>query len=270
MVQLRATGKVREYYPDAICSREWIQMFVTYVKVHHDVCRENQIGFLTSICSDDLNSIGWPETTMIGPFVQGGLNGYPFAGTTGLGAFSHHIPDGGAALMFFGPHVGVTGAGVVGKVKRPGQDATTDCCGAAAAALKALEADEIRPLEPECFPPDDYQQETIRQIVLRHRETILDAGCQGGPERFMVMSEVIYQETKQAFRRMLLKTRFELPAFVFGGILINQDGGGESLIALRDLGRIKDGHYEDLTSDFVEKSEPRFRAYEAGNREALR
>jgi Limiting CO2-inducible proteins B/C beta carbonyic anhydrases len=42
-----------------------------------------------------------------------------FVGKTGLDAFSDHVPDHGAALLFFGRHVGITDAGQVGRVIRP-------------------------------------------------------------------------------------------------------------------------------------------------------
>ncbi|WP_406698249.1 hypothetical protein V5E97_05270 [Singulisphaera sp. Ch08] len=269
MIGIRAANNVRPYYPEAVELHYYLDAFLLYVKYEFGLS-ENQIGFLTSICSDDLNNVGMPRTKMVGPFVQGGLDGYPFAGITGLGAFSHHIPEPGSALMFFGPHVGITKDGQVGKVIRPGQSKPSDCCGAAAAALKALEEGKIPHKEPYEYPVDDYQQETIRQIVLRHKDAILGAGAVKDPRRFVVMSEVIYQETKQVFQRLLESTHFGSPAFFLGGILINQDDGNESLIALRDLGRIEHGKYQDLTNDFARKSEERFKAFEAGDENAFR
>jgi hypothetical protein len=118
---------------------------------------------------------------MVGHFLQGGLDGYPFAGKTGLGAFSHHVPERGAAMMFFGPHVGITNAGEVGRVVRPGQSAPSDCCGAATAGLKKLEAGGITH-KPHCdYARDDYQQEALEQFLLAHAREILDAGPQGDP-----------------------------------------------------------------------------------------
>ncbi|QDV34973.1 hypothetical protein [Tautonia plasticadhaerens] len=269
MLDIRAGSNVSSYYPRAVESSYYINAFLAYANREYGISPE-QVAFLTSICSDDLNSVGLPRTDMVGPFVQGGLNGFPFAGMTGLGAFSHHIPEPGAALMFFGPHVGITSDGQVGKVVRPGQSTPSDCCGAAAAALKALEAGTITHKEPCDYPVDDYQQETIRQIVLRHKDAILGAGDVGDPRRFVVMTEAIYQETKDAFLRLLANTHFGSPAFFFGGILINRDGRQESLIELRDLDRVQHGKVQDLTSDFAQKAEERFRAFEAGDKNAFR
>ena len=40
---------------------------------------------------------------LLGPFKMGGLNGFPFTGLTGMSAFSSHVPDNGAVLIFYGP-----------------------------------------------------------------------------------------------------------------------------------------------------------------------
>ncbi|MDG3004295.1 hypothetical protein [Paludisphaera mucosa] len=260
---------VRPYYPKARWSSFYIELFLLYAKVLHGA-KEEQVAFLASICSDDLNSVSMPKTDMIGPFNQGGLDGYPFSGITGLGAFSHHIPDCGVALMLFGPHVGITDDQQVGMVVRPGQGKATTCCGAAAAALKALEEGTIAPLEPHCYPVNDYQQERIRQTVLEHQEEIKAAGDEASAGRFIAMSEIIYRKSKEAFVLQVEATPFEHPAYYFGGILINQDGRRKSLIALRDAAKVEHGVYTDLTQDFEGFAEKRFDAYKAGDKEAFR
>ena len=269
MIDIRATEKARQHYPDAILVSYFIEAFFAFTKLTLGI-GEKQIAFLTSICSDDLNNVGMPKTGMVGPFVQGGLDGYPFAGKTGVGAFSHHLPEKGAAMMFVGPHVGVTQTGLVGKVIRPGQKTPSDCCGAAANGLRKLEAGEIKPKEPSEFAEDDYQQEKLEQLILRHKDEILKAGQQGGPERFICMSELLYREEMQAFTHLLESAHFGDPAFVFGGIVINEDAGKESSIALRDAGRIEKGKYEDMTEKFMQYSEPKFKDLHEGNTDVFR
>lgn len=253
MQDLRAPKHVNDYYPNAVKSSCYIKEFLEYTGATAE-----KVGFLTSVCSDDLNNVEMPDSEMVGPFVQGGLDGYPFAGKTGLVAFSHHIPDGGVALLFFGPHVGITSDGEVGKVIRPGQDKATSCCGAAAGAL--AEIDTIEPKCPSQFDPDDYQQETIRQIVLRAKNEIEAAQ---GPRKFIVMTEAIFRETKEAFLRLLTGIEFEQPKYVFGGIVINVDHGGESFIELRNLGKVEKGRYIDLTEEFSRKAEASFKAMQS-------
>lgn len=268
-MDIRASESVRRYYPDALKSSWFITAFLAYMK-HALKIGEKQIAFLTSICSDDLNSVEWPRTGMVGPFVQGGLDGYPFAGKTGIGAFSHHIPDDGGALLLYGPHVGITQSGLVGQVVRPGQSKPTTCCGAAAAALGKLEQDQIRPKLPSQFAEDDYQQEKLEQLLLAHKNAILAAGSQGGPERFIEMSEAIRKEQHQAMASLLTHVDFEHPTFLFGCILINEDAGHESSIALRAAGRIDHGKYEDLTEPFKKYAEPRFKELQSGKADAFK
>ena len=56
---------------------------------------------------DDLNKVYGHN------FNLGGLSGFPFAGNTGFGAMSAHVPDNGFCLLIHGPHVGITQDGLV-------------------------------------------------------------------------------------------------------------------------------------------------------------
>jgi hypothetical protein len=51
---------------------------------------------------DDLNKVYGHN------FNLGGLSGFPFAGNTGFGAMSAHVPDDGFCLLVHGPHVGIS------------------------------------------------------------------------------------------------------------------------------------------------------------------
>ncbi|MES2790578.1 MAG: hypothetical protein V4719_13285 [Planctomycetota bacterium] len=263
MKDIRATKAVHPYYPDAITASVFVEAFLWYAKSILGVS-ENRIAFLSSVCSDDLNSIELPDNDMVGPFILGGLDGYPFVGKTGLGAFSHHIPEQGAALLFYGPHVGITDAGQVGKVVRPGQSTPSDCCGAAMAGLKKLASGGISYKPPCDFAVDDYQQETLEQLLLKHADEILGSGDSEDGRQFVRLTEVVYREMKQTLLDLLKGVIFEVPAFVFGGILINKDGGKSSSIAMRDAFRIDHGHIADVTDEFMERSEGKFRDIQAG------
>ncbi len=269
MFQLRARPIVQEYYPDAIESSQLVEAFLRFTESTLGIGAED-IAFLSSVCSDDLNSVQLPSHGMVGPFTQGGLDGYPFVGKTGIGAFSHHLPDCGAALMFVAPHVGITHDGQVGMIFRPRQSEATTCCGAGAAALKKLEEGKITPKDPKCFAFDDYQQETLEQILLRHSNEILHLGKPGYAWRFVRMSEVVYRESIEAFFNLLKSVEFHNPAFVFGGILINKDGDEGADIALRHAIRVDNGEFIDMTDDFREWAEEKFQMIEKGDKDALR
>lgn len=46
-------------------------------------------------------------------------------------------------VIFFGPHVGVSNTGIVGKVERLGRKKLSGACGAALGAYKALTAEKL-------------------------------------------------------------------------------------------------------------------------------
>ena len=269
MNDMRASSHVLPYYPDARKASVLVEAFLWYTRLTLGV-GEDRIALLSSVCSDDLNSVELPDTDMVGPFILGGLDGYPFVGKTGLGAFSHHVPEPGAALLFFGPHVGITDAGQAGRVIRPGQSAPSDCCGAAMAGLRKLEAGGITYKRPCDFAVDDYQQETLEQLLLKYADEILGAGPPDEARRFVRLTEVIYRETKQTLLNLLNRIQFGEPAFVFGGILINEDGGRGSSIAIRDVIGVQDGNLVNLTNEFVERTGEKFRNLEAGKVDVFR
>ena len=118
-----------------------------------------------SICSDEINNEKgdladlmkeyWGEV-----FPLGGIGGAPFVGKTGFMAFSHHVPDDGNVLILFGPHVGVTEAGEVGKYHRIGQKGNSTSCGAVIAAYQQCCGTTEMP-----FDMDDMQQSWLRQYI---------------------------------------------------------------------------------------------------------
>jgi hypothetical protein len=102
---------------------------------------ENTI-FGTSVCPDEINTLKFSLPKLMASywgkcFPLGGISGTPFAGKTGFKAFSHHVPDNGNVLVLFGPHVGVSASGEVGKVHRDGQRCESTSCGAVVGAYKA-------------------------------------------------------------------------------------------------------------------------------------
>lgn len=269
MVDFRAPPHVRRFYPDAIKASVFVEAFLWFARRNLGV-GEHQIALLSSVCSDDLNSVELPATDMVGPFILGGLDGYPFVGKTGLRAFSHHIPENGAALLFFGPHVGITNAGELGKVVRPGQSAPSDCCGAAMAGLKKLAAGSIRKKPRAAYAEDDYQQETLEQLLLANAAEILLPGRPDDGLQFFRTAEVIYREMKQALADLLKGVAFERPAFVLGGIVINEDHGASSDIEIRHAIRIENGQVHELTREFKERAAARFDELRAGKIDAFR
>lgn len=54
-----------------------------------------------------------------------------------------HVPDKGAILKYYGPHIGITKTGIMGENQRPGQSQNSSCCDAAKGALRKLTNNQI-------------------------------------------------------------------------------------------------------------------------------
>lgn len=109
-----------------------------------------------------------------GVFNLGGLGGVPFVGKSGFGAFLSHVPDSGKVLIIYGPHVGISNEGVVGKVERVGQSKASGACGAGIGAYKAL-------MKGPRGPNDkfDYQEEFIIDRLEPKIQDLLKAKTDG-------------------------------------------------------------------------------------------
>lgn len=99
---------------------------------------------------------------------------------------------------------------------RVGQSKPSGCCGAARAALKALETDAIKEGH---ITELDYQQNTIEQILFRRRERILSAA-----DRLREATEVVYEAIDERIATLAAQTTYRCRYLVLvGAILINGD-----------------------------------------------
>lgn len=212
-----AAQTIRKTYPNARTTDETVTRLLAIMSAELGLA-PHQIMHADSICCDDLNAIEYPKAAydMLGPFKLGGLNGFPFAGLTGMGAFAHHVPEGGAVFVFHAPHIGITSAGGVGESLRPGQPTASACCGAARAALARLERGDIA---PGAIDELDYQQTTLEQILLQSKERIL-----GAQNRIVAVTDVIYEAIERRIDLLAARTKYPCPHLVImGGVLINGD-----------------------------------------------
>ena len=126
----------------------------------------------TSLCCDELARQLEDDFNGIygNNFNLGGLAGFPFAGNTGFGAMAAHIPDDGYCLITYGPHVGITADGTVGKVERSGVALVDNCCTSAIAADKYVKniTDGTMPITTQIQQFMDFQQGAVQQLILPH------------------------------------------------------------------------------------------------------
>ena len=218
--------KVRQFFPVAVSSSDFVLNIYKNLAAHN--LAPEQIMLAHSICSDDVNSIEYPEEgrQMLGPFNLGGLNGYPFTGLTGMSAFAHHVSEEGAALIFYAPHIGVSNSGELGKIIRVGQHAESSCCGAAALALSRLQNDEITAGSK---PADDYQQHCLQEFLLNQKERVISS-----ESPIKEATEVILEESGLMIDRLVQQTGFTGKyLFIVGAVIINTDWHFGSFLEMR-------------------------------------
>lgn len=218
---------VRKYYPNAKTTEETIDRLLDVIDKKLGL-KPDQLMHADSLCCDDVNAIQYPPRAyeMLGPFHLGGLNGFPFAGVTGMNAFAHHVPEKGAVFIFYAPHIGITKDGVVGEIRRTGQKGNSSCCGATQAALTKL-------MERQIIPDDisslDYQMNTIEQIFLRSQDRIIDAS-----NRIFEATEVMYEAIDERVRTLISRTNYPCKhVIIAGAIFINGDHDMDSFCSYR-------------------------------------
>lgn len=231
---------IREHYPNALTEAEFQE------KLRDHLAGENHIDLsrmllATSICADDVIPVRESETPLIrqkrkfkkdflGPFSMGGLAGIPYSGLTGMSAITHHIPEGGSLLIAYGPHIGMSDRGELGKLLRPGQSRESAACGALALALTHFRSSlDYHPV----YNDDDIEQMTLERRLLPHRERILAA-----ENPLQAATDIAYGIIHDLVNRYvgMQKTAFpcEWIALV-GGVIINTSPQCDDYIDLRHL-----------------------------------
>lgn len=208
---------IHKYYPNAITTIDSVNKFIDFVEEQLDL-EPTQIMLADSICSDDVNSIQYPARAheFLGPFKMGGLDGFPFTGLTGMGAFASHVPDEGAVFIYYGPHIGITKTGTIGEINRLGQTHNSGCCGAAKGALAKLRNNQIIAGN---ITEMDYQMNTIEQILFKEKERILTS-----KEPLFEATEVMYEAIDKRINELVAATKYNCKyVILMGAILINSD-----------------------------------------------
>lgn len=218
---------IRKWYPRAITTIDSVNKIIDFVEYELDL-EPKQVMLADSICSDDVNSIQYPARTQefLGPFKMGGLDGFPFTGLTGMGAFASHVPDDGAVFIYYGPHIGITKDGTIGEIHRFGQQKNSGCCGAAKGALGKLTNNQIAAGN---ITELDYQMNTIEQILFNQKERVLNAKTP-----LFEATEAIYKAIDKRINELVDRTNYNCKYVILAGaILINSDSDMGSFTEIR-------------------------------------
>lgn len=247
MLKKEKLAIIRNYYPNAMTTIDTVNRVIDLVEDDLEL-DPTQVMMADSICSDDVNSIQYPVRSQefLGPFKMGGLDGFPFTGVTGMGAFASHVPDNGAVYIYYGPHIGISKEGTIGEIHRFGQHDTSSCCGAAKGALGKLQENTI---EPGKITEMDYQMNTIEQILFKQKDRILNANIP-----LYEATEVIYEAIDQRIHELISATTYNCRYIILmGAVLINSDKDVGSFSAAKrfDVIDLKKKTTTDLLSLFT-------------------
>ena len=229
MLQRKFDKVVKQFFPDAKDAKDTSIHYLGRMQIEHEL-DISRVLMATSLCSDDINI---PSTTffnvLFGPFIMGGLGGLPFAGQTGMTAFAHHIPDDGSAFIFYGPHIGITLDGELGKMYRPRQEETGNSCGALMLALDRLQDSTYKPV----LSDDDYQQMKLEESLLPYRDQILESSNQA-----KAITEATYDIINKKIHDHISTCKDEFhvnKVTLLGGIIINTDYGLDDYFDARNF-----------------------------------
>jgi len=179
--------------------------------------------YADSVCPDEINhevsalpsimAKHWGRGTY-GSFPMGGLAGVPFVGKTGFSAFSHHVPTDGNVLILFGPHVGISADGVLGKQLRVGQKSESAACGAVLAAFnKCRQADKCGA----CLTDDhDLQQSWITQRISSFADAVATSA-----EPLEALVHRMYDEIEKELLQIVTTDFGSGNISLIGGVQIN-------------------------------------------------
>ena len=176
----------------------------------------------TSVCADELARELEDEFVAIygTNFNLGGLAGFPFAGNTGWGAMSAHVPDNGYCLTIHGPHVGITKDGLIGKVERSGIALVDSCCGSAIAASNYLKGitEGTATINPRIQSFSDFQQGAVQELILPFGKRLAKA-----EDRMKELPYALYDSQEVLVNDIINtgKASIKQGLAVLGGIQIN-------------------------------------------------
>lgn len=209
---------LHEYFPGALPSHAVHSRILEAVSGGRFGLNPSNTIFGTSICPDEINTRKFTLPQLMKShwgrcFPLGGISGTPFAGKTGFAAFSHHVPDDGNVLVLFGPHVGVSSSGEVGKVHREGQKSESTSCGAVVAAYKAC-------LDT-TFASDDFDFSDMQISWIKSQIGPKAGSIKAFQNPLAMLSHFAYEMVKKKLKAIVNNNFSDGYLVLIGGIQIN-------------------------------------------------
>jgi hypothetical protein len=233
---------IRMHYPRALSETAFRDHVFRFLATEHPV-DVSRVLLAISQCADDVNAVGDANVTVVkqhltkkllGPFEMGGLAGIPYSGLTGILTIAHHIPDGGSALIVYGPHIGITDRGELGKLLRPGQQVESAACGSLTRAVQHFASS---PDYQPAYDEDDAEQMLLERRLLPYRDQILAAA-----HPLKTATDILYTLIHELIHRYLCvqKAEFDCEFLALaGGVAINTSPRHADYVDLRHLSMIR-------------------------------
>lgn len=258
---------VKITYPSCVNS----QRFGDYAKafIQAQGYTPDNVVLSESICSDDIDgpvyadiqNIGQTpasQNDFLGPFMSGGLSGYPHTGILGIQAWGSHITNTTNGALFFinTPHIGISQVGNVGRVWRRGktqaQSLTDNTCGAVATAITWVAANAIAPVVANF--PDDYQNYTLCDILFPFKAALAAIPDYGDQMVYATEKIRLAGDTFLTGASGIIAANVGVGIDVFycSGTFINTDDGYNAYVNVTSFKKYNSvGGWVDLTTSFL-------------------
>jgi hypothetical protein len=263
-------------FSGAVLSEVWGTYTTQYIT--DEGIPSTDIILAEGICSDDVDAAylpgnigGWPTSinSFLGPFMSGGLAGYPFVGSVGFGAFASHVATtlNGTLFVTSMPHIGVTEDGRSGRMLRRGKaDSISDnTCGAVAGAIDQVvnQLSEAPNQSNAPFNNENYSFWKLTDILWPHKNVL--SGFTGTSEEVYNKQMIYATETirDSAYDYIIANlpaatgVNTENDVYFLSGIFINSDVSTgttqfESYVVVDKVMKyVFDDQWYDITGDYL-------------------
>jgi hypothetical protein len=260
------TTTVRGIYPSASLVETWGTYTINYIKQKSGF-DPYQVLYAVGICADDVDAftvngnLGQFPVAMnsfLGPFMAGGLAGYPFVGSIGFGAFASHITDTGSLLISCTPHIGVTEDGDAGYQYRKGQEANlinltpSTNCGAVHGAVGLVTSDPNPPVITNApYDNENYELWKLADIIYPYSASFSGSISENIVAATSIIRDAgwqyVYNNSSSFYSALAGRTMFAI-----GGTFINTDYGFEGYIEVNQFQAYNSStdSWTDYTQDY--------------------
>ena len=260
------TEVVRALYPSASLTENWGNYTINYIKQKSGY-NSYEMLYALGICSDDVDAftvngnLGQYPMAMnsfLGPFMAGGLAGYPFVGSVGFGAFASHITDTGSLFISCTPHIGVTIEGDAGYQYRKGQTVASSSqtpstnCGAVHGAVGLVTFDPNPPnINNAPYNNENYELWKLADIIYPYSASFSGSVSENIMAATSIIRDAGWQyiyNNSGSFTRALGTKKM----YAIGGTFINTDYGYEAYIDVTQFQEFDPiaNTWNDLTQDY--------------------